>query len=376
MKKGHQIEQTIFTHTRRSAFLRCQQLQAWRYEYNIVPIEKRAVLAFGSTIHDCLEYWHQYGDPELVRFIIDSTYPERQMNEKQKGQWHLAHAMMRGYQNRYATEPFRVIEAEKIIEGKIINPATGHCARAVLFRGRVDALVQKIEDIKCGNTDTHPDTYWLVEHKTSSGLSNGYTQAIWEDPQIFLYATYLEQQLGITITGVIYNVLVKSKISQKREETELEFEQRRAALIAKSKTGKSNAQRQLGESDEDFRARLDTIYAADGTTGAPSMFYRQEVLLDDRRRTDAMSELWWTAQSYLAARRSGHWLKNRQQCHAYNTQCDYWTLCFAHPEEIDDLIMTYYQRKDPHTELEEKVDWKRLFDESVASESDAEGFVF
>lgn len=47
-----------------------------------------------------------------------------------------------------------------------------------------------------------------------------------------LYAHYIEQALGIRIAGVIYNVLVKAKLQQGKGETEAEFEDRRAELIA------------------------------------------------------------------------------------------------------------------------------------------------
>jgi len=52
--------------------------------------------------------------------------------------------------------------------------------------------------------------------------------------------------------GIIYNVLVKARLQQSAGETEAEYEARRAELIAKSKTGKSSAQRKLPESDEAF----------------------------------------------------------------------------------------------------------------------------
>jgi len=263
---------------------------------------------------------------------------------------------MDGYAIKYQEEFFRTVATEMVIEGPVINPTTVRrqsSAHRMKFRGRIDGLVQRHEDIEVGPNGT----YWLLEHKTTSSLNGNYMQAIWEDPQIFLYSTYLEQSRGIRIAGVIYNVLAKSRIEQRKEESEVEFEQRRAALLAKSKTGKSSAQRRLGESDEDFRTRLNDIYSPDATT---PMFYRQEVLLDDRRRTEAMSELWWTVQSYRAAKRSGHWLKNRQQCHAYNSQCDYWTLCSAEPGEVDDLITTYYRTEDAFVELRKGAGWREL----------------
>ena len=48
--------------------------------------------------------------------------------------------------------------------------------------------------------------YFLLEHKTASQIDASYLERLWTDFQIILYAWYLEQTLGITVSGIIYNV--------------------------------------------------------------------------------------------------------------------------------------------------------------------------
>ena len=67
--------------------------------------------------------------------------------------------------------------------------------------------------------------------------------------------------MGIPITGILYNVLVKAKLQQGKGETEEEYQARRAELLAKSKTGKTTAKRRMPETDEEFQQRLAEKYA-------------------------------------------------------------------------------------------------------------------
>ena len=76
-------------------------------------------------------------------------------------------------------------------------------------------------------------------------LGGDYLERLWTDFQIVLYSRYIEEILGTPLAGVLYNVLVKARLSQSRGETESEYEARRAALIAKSKTGRTTAKRKL-----------------------------------------------------------------------------------------------------------------------------------
>ena len=196
------------TYSMWSKFRNCRKACEWRYLQHLAPLERDHNLAFGSVIHGCLEYWHQHQDLNLVIAFIDRTYPERAGDEKQCADWHLATAMMTGYANRYPGEDFEVVALEKTFEGNIINPATGASSRSFTLAGRVDGIVR--QDGK----------YFLLEHKTASQIDSGYLERLWTDFQIHLYAWYVEKALGWRISGVIYNILAKTKLRQRQGETE------------------------------------------------------------------------------------------------------------------------------------------------------------
>ncbi len=147
-------------------------------------------------------------------------------------QWHLATAMIRGYAERYGTEEFEIVEVEKEFVGEIRNPDTGRQSQTFRIAGKVDGIV------RCH------DGLYLLEHKTASTVDASYLDKLWTDTQIALYCYYL-RELGYPIVGVIYNVLLKSRLKQGKGETQVEYEVRHAELAAKNKSGKSTAKRQM-----------------------------------------------------------------------------------------------------------------------------------
>ncbi|MBI5529343.1 MAG: PD-(D/E)XK nuclease family protein, partial [Deltaproteobacteria bacterium] len=192
----------VTTYSMWSLFRNCRKACELRYLQCLAPLERDRNLAFGSVIHECLEVWHRERDLLKVLDHIDRTYPNRAQDADQKRDWHLATAMMKGCAARYPTEEFNVVALEKTFEGKIVNPATGAESRSFTLAGKVDGIV------------TIGGEHWLVEHKTTAQLDADYLERLWTDFQIVLYSWYVEQALGIRITGIIYNVLVKARFQQ------------------------------------------------------------------------------------------------------------------------------------------------------------------
>jgi hypothetical protein len=185
--------------------------------------------------------------------------------------------------------------------------------------------------------------HFLLEHKTASQLDADYLERLWTDFQITLYAYYVEQALGIPITGVIYNILVKAKLQQGKGETEEEFQTRRAELLAKSKTGKTTAKRKLPETDEEFQQRLAEKYAE------PGMFHREMLYLSRDRFEILRSELWELTQAFLDARRRGVFYQNTSFCFNYHRPCAYFALCRSNGNP--NVLENFYQRVAPNEEL-------------------------
>jgi len=324
-----------------SKFRNCRKACEWRYLKELVPLESDHNLHFGAAIHECLELWHRHRDLDRVLEHIDILYPERLGDEKQRADWHLATAMMKGYAARYPEEDFEVVAMEKAFEERIVNPATGASSRSFTLAGKVDGIVR--QDGK----------YFLLEHKTASQIDSGYLERLWTDFQIQLYAWYVEKTLGWRISGVVYNILAKAKLRQRQGETEVEYEARRAELIAKSKTGKTSAKRKMPETDDEFQGRLTEWYAQ------PDAFHR-ELLYIPRDRFDTLrAELWELTRSFLDARRRGVFYQNTSQCFTYGRPCPYFQLCRSNGSP--NVIENFYQHVPPNTELGEAAEDAPVF---------------
>ncbi len=326
----------ISTYSMWSLFRNCRKAFEWRYLEELVPLERDRNLALGAVIHQCLEVWHSTRQLDAVLDTIDRAYPNRDQEADEKRDWHLATAMMRGYATRYTDEEFEVVALEKTFEGKIVNPATGASSRSFTLAGKVDGVV------RIG------DEHYLLEHKTASQLGGDYLERLWTDFQIVLYSRYIEQTLGIRLAGVLYNVLVKARLVQSLGETEVEYEARRAALVAKSKTGKTTAKRKLPESDEAFQERLAAKYSD------PQMFHRERLYLSRDRFEELQAQLWELTQAYLEARRRGVFYQNTAFCFHYRRPCAYLPLCQAGGSPV--VAENLYQKVPPHEELREAVD--------------------
>ena len=321
----------VSTYSMWSLFRNCRKAAELRYIQQLVPLERDKNLHFGSLIHQCLEVWHQRRDLAEALAVIDRHCANRLQDENQHRYWHLATAMMTAYAARYAAEDFEIVATEQNFEGPIVNPASGAASRSFVLAGRVDGVV------RIGGE------HFILENKTAAQINGDYLERLWTDFQITIYAYYVEQTMGIPISGILYNVLVKAKLQQGKGETESEFEIRRAELLAKSKTGKTTAKRKLPESDEEFKPRLAEKYAD------PEMFHREMLYLSRERFEILRSELWELTQAFLDARRRGVFYQNTAFCFNYQRPCAYFPLCRSNGNP--NVIENFYQRVAPHEEL-------------------------
>jgi hypothetical protein len=319
------------TYSMWALFRNCRKAVDWRYLQQLVPLQRDRNLHFGSIIHECLQAWHQRRDLDEVLAVVNRLCSNRLQDENQRRDWHLATAIMRAYAGRYGTDDFEIIALEKNFEGPIVNPATGAASRSFVLAGKVDGIV------RIGTE------YFILEHKTASQVDGDYLEKLWTDFQITIYAHYIEQTMGIPITGILYNVLVKAKLQQGKGETEEEFQERRAELLAKSKTGKTTAKRKLPESDEDFQQRLAEKYAD------PEMFHREMLYLSRDRFDVLRAELWELTQAFLEAKRRGIFYQNTAFCFNYQRPCAYFPLCRSNGNP--NVIENFYQRVPPNEEL-------------------------
>ncbi len=305
-------DKTLLTYSALNTFRNCPRKYKNRYLDNLRPRERAEALSFGSVIHTAIELWYRSQDAESrlrdVLTYVDDAFENRVVDANQMIQWHLATAMIRGYAERYATEEFEVVEVEKEFVGEIRNPDTGRQSQTFRIAGKVDGIV------RCH------DGLYLLEHKTASTVDASYLDKLWTDTQIALYCYYL-RELGYPIVGVIYNILLKSRLKQGKGETQAEYEVRHAELAAKNKSGKSTAKRQMPETDDEFQNRLTEWYSR------PEAFHREFIYLSEDRLAMLQDEVWEITQQYLDARRRGKWLLNTSNCFSYQRPCEYLAYC-------------------------------------------------
>ena len=332
-------ELTPVTCSSLKSFKLCRKDYNLRYVRGLQSLDESEAQYLGTVIHGCLERWHGRGDADNEAVVadifdyIDTSFPGREQDDRQKKDWHLARAMISAYTKRYPSEEFEVVSVEEQFQCPIINPDTGAASRSFYMRGKVDALV-----VRNGE-------YFLLEHKTAAVIDKSYIEKLPMDFQVTLYAHYLEQYKNIRIAGVIYNVLGKSLIRQSKGETEQEFEERRAELIAKSKTGKSSAKRKMPESDEAFQARLGEKYQA------PEMFHREMLYIPSSQYEMLTAEIWELCQQLLIARRTSRWYMNTDVCFLYNRPCRFFPICVSNDNPM--VIENRYRIAPPHPELDE-----------------------
>ena len=327
-------DKALLTYSALNTFRNCPRKYKNRYIDNLRPRERAEALSFGGVIHTAIELWYRSTVTESrlkeVLAYVDDAFENRITDPNLMAQWHLATAMIRGYAERYAAEEFEVVEVEKEFVGEIRNPDTGRQSQTFRIAGKVDGIV------RCH------DGLYLLEHKTASSVDASYLDKLWTDTQIALYCYYL-RELGYPIVGVIYNVLLKSRLKQSRGETQAEYEARKAELAAKNKSGKSTAKRQMPETDDAFQTRLTEWYSR------PEAFHREFIYLSEDRLAMLQDEVWEITQQYLDARRRGKWLLNTSNCFSYQRPCEYLAYCQSgfNPNVADNL----YEIALPNEEL-------------------------
>lgn len=326
------------TYSALKAFRNCRRMYDHRYNRGLAPLMEDDSLAFGAMFHACLERWYKRDRTVSLETVIagilsfiDGSYPDRITDDRQRKNWHLARAMFLAYTEKYPSEDFEIVAVEREFDASIVNPDTDCASRTFVMRGKVDALV-----VKDGR-------YFLLEHKSAANIDGGYIERLPMDFQITLYSDYVGRSMNIKISGVIYNIVAKAQLKQGKGETEEEFQERKAELIAKSKSGKSSAKRKMPESDEDFQERLAVKYRED------SMFHREILYFYADQFTALHSEVWELTQQLLFARRTGRWYQNPDFCFHFNRPCAYFPICRS--GDNPNVIENFYRVKPPHSEL-------------------------
>ena len=251
----------ILTYTSLNRFLNCRKKFFFRDIACLVRSGYEVpALKFGAAIHEGLHQWKT-----IRSWDVPAT----------EELWPYYDAAMCAYAEWYYEESFTILASEEKFEATIRNPKTGRPSRSFKMMGRID-----------GRTDQ-----LIIEHKTTSATTAGYLEKLWTDRQIMLYTMYLRQN-GLDIRGVLYDIIQKSNLRPRKN-----------------------------ESPEAFRKRLDEQYA-DG-----QMFHRELLYFSNDDLARVEWEVWELTQQILDCKRRNVWYNNPSHCFHWSRACQYYPIC-------------------------------------------------
>jgi len=158
----------------------------------------------------------------------------------------------------------------------------------------------------------------LVEHKTAGQLDANYIAKLPLDNQIQHYALAEKKRTGQAPDEVLYNIVKKSQLRQRQNET-----------------------------FEEYLNRIETEYLNN-----PSAYYYREILtISDKMLARYEEELERFTLELDRAIKENYFYMNTSQCTAMGV-CPYMPLCIDGPTK--EVLLRYRVRKSAHEELEEK----------------------
>ena len=180
-----------------NTWLSCRAKHDFRFNHLLVPAEERQPLTLGRAVHIGLEVWYLTSNLDhalqaMAEYLEGSSYSEELVP--------LASGMLTGYVEHWrGQDDFEVLHVEMPFRVPLVTP-TGRASRIFDLVGRVDMVVKKADG-----------SIWLVEHKTVGNKDPHYFRRLETDNQIRAYAWAVSRFLGVSIRGVLYNVL-RSKL--------------------------------------------------------------------------------------------------------------------------------------------------------------------
>ncbi len=338
----------LFTNSSMANFKTCRRMA---YFANMLWLEKNeqapSNLTVGKAIHAGIErhLLLAKGDrfdkvdctTESLKHVVDSIDRIKTL------------VMISNYCKTYKNDKdrFEIIKIEYEFISEIFNEYSNRYA----FGGKIDGLVR----------EKSTGLYYLIEHKTTSRIDNGYISSLWMNTQIAFYSALLEILLNIKIHGVIYDIIEKPQISPKEGETEAEFQDRYNAA-----KNKKLVKRKMPESDSDFSARCNELYA-DG-----SKLRRELILIPEWEKEKTLSEAHSIVADWLEAAEQpklvstsekdifavirenncqcSRMYRNTSSCFKWNKPCRFLPICQSN--ESRSIIDSLYRiRTVSHSEL-------------------------
>lgn len=316
----------LFTNSSMACFKTCRKMAYFAY---IRRLEKNDAvdvpLTVGTALHKAIELHFTLAKKSMVD--VDACVKLAKNHVEYNQDQAKIKSMVGNYCRVYSDDmnKYEVVKLEYEFMSSLFKLNGVDCA----FGGKIDGLLRE-------KATGH---YYLIEHKTTSRIDNGYLSSLWMNTQIVLYSVMLESLLNIKIYGVIYDIIEKPQISIKTGESEQEFNERLDAA-----KNKKLVKRKMPESIEDFEERCNELYR-DG-----SRLKREVILLSDWEKSKTMAEAYLVASDWVRASSGGEMYRNTGSCFKWNKPCKFLPICQSNENEgiIESL---YRMRSENHAEL-------------------------
>jgi hypothetical protein len=309
------------TNSARTTFIRCRRRFFYSYEERLSPKGVAVPLVVGSAFHKAMEEWYSpkaKPSPALKRLGMHRADMEIAPHLKELlppatlERLEVARGMMQGllsaYYDKYVVEDrknWEILVVERPFSVPLDGGWTADGKFDVLFRNKKTGKI------------------YVLEHKTTSMLSEDYVGRLPLDDQIHQYAFGAKHFTGEKIAGVVYNVVQKSRLRQKKN-----------------------------ESFEEFCKRVEDDYSTD----PGRYFWRGTLMIPTWSMKRFKEQLAVSVQEIESARERGkdYYYLNTNHCFQFG-QCPFVQLCTSN--EAQDALVHFDRRKDHHPELDGEENW-------------------
>lgn len=196
-------DKQVLTNSARSEFLNCRMKFRYAYVMGLVPRGIQVPFLVGGLFHDELERFYRSKkwdlkktDKRIKEAIVDAireNHVEKKESVLIESQRAMLMGILKGYKKQYKNDlkTWKIKAAEMKFKIPVKNGWS--------FSGMIDLLILKGKQV------------FIVEHKTTSQLNEGYVSRLPLDNQIIGYSWATYKTLKKMPSGVIYNVVLKSR---------------------------------------------------------------------------------------------------------------------------------------------------------------------
>ena len=205
------------------SWVSCPRLAEYSFLHKKTAAQSKPSLNYGGAIHHALAHRYRtcpdYLDPSCQAAqeeLLTEWFNEKPNPIDDHRQLDLANKMITAYNDKYFSEPFKVLElksglaVELPFVFKLMDSVLSYTNETItiMYSGRIDLAV------------TEDGQNFIVDHKTTSMLGDQFFKGLSVAPQMLGYCVGLERTLGIKCDGFIVNAL---RVPSPRKRTEMSF---------------------------------------------------------------------------------------------------------------------------------------------------------